>query len=55
MQWTQNSNAEQIAIVRDANGALWYVWGPDVDRIERGLDPAYQPQPVNATGRRRGS
>ena len=49
VQWTQNANGEEIAVVRDANGTLWYVWGPDVDRIERGLDPQYQPQPVNAT------
>jgi hypothetical protein len=55
VQWTQNANGEQIAVVRDANGTLWYVWGHDVDRIERGLDPQYQPQPVNATGRSRGS
>lgn len=55
VQWTQNANGEEIAVVRDANGTLWYVWGPDVDRIERGLDPQYQPQPVNATSRSRGS
>ncbi len=55
VQWTQNANGEEIAVVRDANGTLWYVWGPDVDRIERGLNPQYQPQPVNATGRSRGS
>ena len=55
VQWTQNANGEEIAIVRDANGTLWYVWGPDVDRIERGLDPEYQPQAVNATSRSRGS
>jgi hypothetical protein len=55
VQWTQNANSEEIAIVRDANGTLWYVWGPDVDRIERGLDPEYQPQAVNATSRSRGS
>jgi hypothetical protein len=55
VQWTQNANGEEIAVVRDANGTLWYVWGPDVERIERGLDPQFQPQPVNATGRSRGS
>ena len=54
-QWTQNANGEDIAVVRDANGTLWYVWGPDVDRIESGLAPQYQPQPVNATSRSRGS
>ncbi len=55
VQWTQNANGEDIATVRDANGTLWYIWGPDVDRIERGLDPEYQPQAVNATSRSRGS
>jgi hypothetical protein len=55
VQWVQNSNGDPIAIVRDASGVQWYVWGPDVERIESGLDPQYQPQAVNATGRSRGS
>ena len=37
VQWTQNANGEELAVVRDATGTLWYVWGPDVDRIEHGL------------------
>jgi hypothetical protein len=55
VQWVNNSNGEPIAVVKDNSGVLWYVWGPDVARMEQGLDPEYQPQPVNATGRSRGS
>lgn len=54
VQWTQTNAGDPVAVVQ-YNGVLWYVWGPDVDRIERGLDPQYQPVPVNGMARSRGS
>jgi cell division septation protein DedD len=55
VQWVENSNGDPWAVVRDDSGVLWYVWGPDVERIEQGLEPEYQPQPVNARGQSRAS
>ena len=54
-QWVQDSAGNPWAVVQDNSGVLWYVWGPDVERIEQGLDPEVQPQPVNTTARSRGS
>ena len=54
-QWVQDSDGNPWAVVQDNSGVLWYVWGPDVERIEQGLDPQVQPQPVNTTARSRGS
>lgn len=50
VQWVQNSSGEQWALVKDAAGTLWYIYGPDVERMEYGLEPEYQPQPANVTG-----
>ena len=47
VQWVQNQAGDNIAVVRDNQGVLWYVWGDDVPRIEQGLSPQYQPVPVN--------
>lgn len=55
VQWVQTQQGDPVAVVRDNSGTLWYVWGPDVPRIEQGLDPQYQPQPLNATGSTRRS
>ncbi len=54
-QWVQTASGDQVAIVRDNRGILWYVWGSDVQRIEQGLSPQYQPQPVNQVTRTRRS
>ena len=50
VQWVQNQAGDNIAVVRDNQGILWYVWGDDVPRIEQGLSPQYQPVPVNQVG-----
>ncbi len=55
VQWVQNQAGDRIAVVRDNQGILWYVWGDDVPRIEQGLSPQYQPVPVNQFGRSRHS
>jgi hypothetical protein len=55
VQWVQNQAGDNIAVVRDNQGVLWYVWGDDVPRIEQGLSPQYQPVPVNQIGRSRHS
>jgi len=55
VQWVQTSAGDPVAVVRDNRGVLWYVWGPDVDRIEQGLSPQYQPVPVNGVARSRHS
>jgi hypothetical protein len=55
VQWVQNQAGDNIAVVRDNQGILWYVWGDDVPRIEQGLSPQYQPVPVNQFGRSRHS
>ena len=55
VQWVKTNAGDPVAIVRDARGVLWYVWGDDVPRIEQGQTPQYQPQPVNARGRSRHS
>ncbi len=55
VQWVTTQAGDPVAVVQDNSGVLWYVWGPDVTRIEQGLSPEYQPQPVNATGRSRAS
>lgn len=55
VQWVQNQAGDTIAVVRDNQGVLWYVWGDDVPRIEQGLSPQYQPVPVNQFGRSRHS
>ena len=55
VQWVQNQAGDNIAVVRDNQGILWYVWGDDVPRIEQGLSPKYQPVPVNQVGRSRHS
>lgn len=55
VQWVQNQAGDNIAVVRDNQGVLWYVWGDDVPRIEQGLSPQYQPVPVNQVGRSRHS
>lgn len=55
VQWVQSQAGEKIAVVRDNQGILWYVWGDDVPRIEQGLSPQYQPVPVNQSGSSRHS
>ena len=55
VQWVQTQAGQKVAVVRDNQGTLWYVMGTDVPRIENGLQPEYQPQPVNGGGRTRRS
>ncbi len=55
VQWVKTNAGDPVAVVRDNRGILWYVWGSDVPRIEQGLSPQYQPQPVNRVGRTRRS
>lgn len=53
VQWLQTEAGDPVAVVRDNRGALWYVMGTDVPRIENGQSPEYQPQPVNGGRTRR--
>ena len=46
VQWVQDVRGNQVAVVRDKRGTLWYVMGSDVPRIEQGQAPQVQPQPV---------
>ncbi len=55
VQWVKSTTGERVAVVRDARGMLWYVWGTDVPLIEQGLSPQYPPQAVNTQGRSRKS
>jgi hypothetical protein len=55
VKWVQNQAGDKIAVVRDRQEILWYVWGDDLPRIEQGLSPEYQPIPVNQVGRSRHS
>jgi hypothetical protein len=55
VQWTHDTAGDRIAIVMDDRGGLWYVMGSDVPRIEQGLQPQFQPQPVRVTTRSRSS
>jgi len=54
-QWVQDVQGNQVAVVRDRRGTLWYVLGSDVPRIEQGLAPQVQPQPVQRVTRSRAS
>jgi hypothetical protein len=55
VQWVQDNAGDQVAVVRDSRGTLWYVMGSDVPRIEAGQQPVYQPIPVRTTTRSRAS
>jgi len=55
VQWVQDISGNPVAVVRDRRGTLWYVMGSDVTRLEQGLSPLVQPQPVRITTRTRGS
>ena len=55
VQWVQDVRGNQVAVVRDRRGTLWYVLGSDVPRIEQGLAPQVQPQPVQMVTRSRAS
>jgi len=55
VQWVQDVQGNQVAVVRDKRGTLWYVMGSDVPRIEQGLAPQVQPQPVRMVTRSRAS
>lgn len=55
VQWVQDVQGNQVAVVRDRRGRLWYVMGSDVPRLEQGLAPQVQPQPVQMTTRSRAS
>jgi hypothetical protein len=55
VSWVQDVSGNPVAVVRDSRGNLWYVMGSDVPRIEQGLSPQYQPQPVRQVTRTRAS
>jgi hypothetical protein len=55
VEWVATRAGDPVAVVQDTAGVLWYVWGPDVTRIEQGLEPEYAPQAVNAVARSRAS
>lgn len=55
VQWVQDTQGNQVAVVRDRRGTLWFVMGSDVPRIEQGLAPKVQPRPVQMTTRSRAS
>jgi hypothetical protein len=54
-QWVQDVQGNKVAVVRDKRGTLWYVMGSDVPRLEQGLAPQIQPQPVQIRTRSRAS
>jgi hypothetical protein len=53
--WVRDRAGDRIAVVRDSRGTLWYVMGSDVPRLEQGLPPLVQPQPVQQVTRSRAS
>jgi len=55
VQWVQDISGNDVAVVRDRRGSLWYVMGSDVTRLEQGLSPLIQPQLVQINTRTRGS
>lgn len=55
VNWVKTTAGDPVAIVRDSRKVLWYVWGPDVERIEQGLSPQYSPMPVDSVTRTRRS
>ncbi len=55
VQWLQTQAGDDVAVVRDNRGTLWYVMGTDIPLIEQGRQPVYQPQPVNGFARSRRS
>lgn len=55
VQRTSNTSGAPVAVVADNRGGLWYVMGSDVPRIEQGLQPLVQPQPVRVVTRSRAS
>lgn len=55
VKWARSTNGDPVAIVRDSRASLWYVMGSDVSRIEQGLQPQFQPQPVRVVTRTRSS
>ena len=55
VQWVQDASGSPVAVVQDRRGTLWYVMGSDVPRLEQGLAPLVQPQPVRMVSRSRAS
>lgn len=55
VQWVQDARGNAVAVVRDSRGALWYVMGSDIPRLEKGQPPLIQPQLVRITTRTRAS
>ncbi|MEJ2559237.1 MAG: hypothetical protein P8186_24080 [Anaerolineae bacterium] len=53
--WVRDSAGDRIAVVRDSRGTLWYVMGSDIPRLEQGMPPLVQPQPVQRVTRSRAS
>jgi hypothetical protein len=55
VQWVHDTSGNPVAVVRDVRGALWFVMGSDVPRLEQGQPPVFQPQLVQRTTRTRAS
>jgi len=55
VQWLQDAAGNQVAVVRDRRGTLWYMMGSDIPRIEQGQASLIQPQPVQVFSRSRAS
>ena len=55
VNWVQDVSGNNVAVVRDRRGSLWYVMGSDVTRLKQGLSPQVQPQLVQRTTRTRAS
>jgi hypothetical protein len=55
VRWVQDVSGNDVAVVRDRRGSLWYVMSSDVTRLEQGLSPQVQPQLVRRTARTRAS
>jgi len=55
VRWVQDVSGNDVAVVRDRRGSLWYVMSSDVTRLEQGLSPRVRPQLVRRTTRTRAS
>jgi hypothetical protein len=55
VQWVQDMAGNSVAVVQDRRGTFWYVMGSDIPRLEQGLSPLVQPQPVQIVTRTRAS
>jgi hypothetical protein len=55
VQWVQDTRGNNVAVVRDRRGNLWYVMGSDIPRLEQGQQPLVRPQLAQVFARTRAS